>query len=81
MARAAKVLKKHCPVCDRDLPLEAFGNDRTSKDKRYRICKECDRTQQRAWREARKSKLDAEAAQAEAAKAARRQRRQARPKA
>jgi hypothetical protein len=46
--------EKHCPQCRRLLDADAFGNDRTSADGRYRIRLECDRRNQREWREQRK---------------------------
>jgi hypothetical protein len=51
----ARTKKKHCKSCDRDLAVTAFGKDRTTKDGLYRICLECDRAQQRAWRERKKA--------------------------
>jgi hypothetical protein len=53
----------HCPQCGRNLPRDAFGNDRTRADGRYRICKACDKTNQSEWR-AGKSAGDAGGAKA-----------------
>ena len=40
-----------CPQCERTLKRDAFGNDKARPDGRYRVCKECDHSNQRAWRE------------------------------
>jgi hypothetical protein len=65
---ATKKITKKCPVCQRDLPLDAFGKDKTTKDGLYRIDKECDRKQQKAWR--MKKAAERAAAEEAAAKAA-----------
>lgn len=53
---AAKTTKITCPQCKRSLPREAFGNDKTRKSGVYRICKECDAANQKAWRDKQKAK-------------------------
>jgi hypothetical protein len=63
----------HCPQCDKDLPRDAFGNDKTRKDGRYRICKSCDKINQAAWRAKKAAaELAAKAAPAKATPAKKR---------
>lgn len=41
---------KHCNKCGRDLPLEAFGRDKSRHDGLQRSCKECLRAYTNAFR-------------------------------
>lgn len=44
---------KRCPRCGRDLPKEAFGKNRTTKDGLQNWCKECTNAQEKARKAAR----------------------------
>jgi hypothetical protein len=54
--------KKSCSKCKRNLSRDAFFKDKTSKDGKSRVCRECDRRAQRKWRA--KKKAERESAQA-----------------
>jgi hypothetical protein len=43
-------LPKHCPKCHRELPVEAFGLDKSRPSGRASVCKECRRAQYHANR-------------------------------
>lgn len=45
------VKTKHCPKCDTDKPLAAFGRDASRPDGRYTYCKQCRRNPSRQDRE------------------------------
>ena len=62
---------KHCPNCDQDLPLMAFGKDKNRRDGKYPLCRSCKNSAQiarraqnpeqyrhtyRRWREANKTR-------------------------
>lgn len=40
---------RHCPDCDRDLPLTAFGVNRHRKDGTMLTCRDCTNARRRAW--------------------------------
>lgn len=49
---------KHCSKCGRDLPLDAFGNKKGTKDGKQTWCKECQKASTLAARERRKNAQD-----------------------
>ena len=46
------MITKHCPSCDNDLPVTAFGNNRQTPDGLMYYCRLCASEKQRQYREA-----------------------------
>lgn len=44
-------MEKTCKKCQSVKPVELFYKDKYAKDGRMSVCKECDNSYQKAWRE------------------------------
>jgi len=54
---------KECPSCDRVLPLDSFGKNRSKRDKLGVNCKECERNNSKLLKELRKKHPNAQKCQ------------------
>lgn len=41
---------RHCPSCDKDLPISSFGKNRSRKDGLQTYCRTCHAARQKQWR-------------------------------